>query len=81
MEGKFARLFDMPDGNQVLVQKAYDFEEEVPVLIIETGLKDSHLEVKIPFTNAGSRDENFQEFNQQKAESWRSDIVIKWKGY
>ena len=44
MAQQFAKLFEMPDGAQVLVQKLFDPEQDEYVLSTSTKLEHSHFD-------------------------------------
>lgn len=72
---KFAKLFDMPDGGQVLIQAIYDEEGDKDILSVSTMLDSCHLEMKLSFENVEDRDKAFESRTQEKAE----DIYQKFK--
>lgn len=68
MSKKFAKLFEMPDGGQVLIQAIYDEEGDKDILSASTMLDSCHLEMKLSFKSVEDRDKAFESRNQAKAE-------------
>ena len=75
MSKKFAKLFEMPDGGQVLIQAIYDEEGDKDILSVSTMLNNCHLEMKLSFKSVRDRDMAFESRNQGKAE----DIYRQFK--
>ena len=72
---KFAKLFDMPDGGQVLIHKVYDEENDKAILSTQSMIKDFIVEMHLGFKSIEDRDKAFESRTQEKAE----DIYQKFK--
>lgn len=75
MNNKFVKLFDMPDGGQVLIKKVYDEENDKAILETSTMINDFIVELHLGFPDMESRDKAFESRTQEKAE----DVYQKFK--
>jgi hypothetical protein len=72
---KFAKLFNLNDGGQVVLLKDFDPEEKRFIVILCTDLEDNAAVVAIPFESKAKRDVFFQRYNKSSAGTFRRNVL------
>ena len=75
MAQQFAKLFEMPDGAQVLVQKLFDPEQDEYVLSTSTKLEHSHFDSRESYEDKSFRDGKFDIIDQALMEKWYNSVL------
>jgi len=74
MNNKFAKLFDV-GNNQVLLTKDYNEESEKYEIKISASISDIRYSVSLGFNSENSRNEGFDNYNEENAERFQSGIT------
>lgn len=71
---KFARLFDLEDGSQMLYTLNYDSEADVHVLNVRSDFDRFSAEISMKSENDGAFDKTLDELDINKAERLREKM-------
>lgn len=76
--GKFAKVFDLDNGDQVLVSVHYDDQEDKHKLVMRTDIDGIELEIKLGYEKEDHALKILEGFSQKEAEDFRLDIEKKF---
>lgn len=70
----FAKIFNLSDEDQVLVQRYYNDEDDHDIVEATTMIGGVRIQAKMGFEIEESADHAFERYNQEKAEEWRNAV-------